>query len=88
MLMAGIWYAKQSNMQGQNQSNNEELSPEPKQQLVTLTTSPNSKCAEYHQRMPVIILPQHRDFWFQSSVEQLAPLFEAVDQDYIKVTAA
>jgi len=79
-LMAGIWYVKQSN--------NEELSPEPKQQLVTLTTAPNAKCAEYHQRMPVIILPQHRDFWFQSSADQLAPLFEAVDQQYIKVVAA
>ncbi|OUR75528.1 hypothetical protein A9Q75_17930 [Colwellia psychrerythraea] len=79
-LMAGIWYVKQSN--------NEELSPEPKQQLVTLTTAANAKCAEYHQRMPVIILPQYRDFWFQSSADQLAPLFEAVDQKYIKVVAA
>lgn len=79
-LMAGILYAKQSN--------NEELSPEPNQQLVTLTTAPNAKCAEYHQRMPVIILPKHRDFWFQSSADQLAPLFEAVDQQYIKVVAA
>jgi len=82
MLMAGIWYAKQ------NQSNNEELNSEPKQQLVTLTTAPNDKYAEYHQRMPVIVLPQYRDFWFHSPAEQLASLFEAVDQGYIKVTAA
>ncbi len=88
MLMAGIWYVKQSKRQDQSQSTNEELSSEPKQQLVTLTTAPNSKCAEYHQRMPVIVLPQYRDFWFQSSPQQLAPLFEAIDQDYIKVTAA
>jgi hypothetical protein len=38
--------------------------------------------------MPVIILPQYRDFWFQSSTEQLAPLFDAIDQRYIKVAAA
>ena len=79
-LMAGIWYAKQSN--------NEELNSEPKQQLVTLTTAPNDKCAEYHQRMPVIVLPQYRDFWLHSRAEQLAPLFDAIDQHYIKVAAA
>ncbi len=74
MLMAGIWYFNSS----ENQS----------QQLVTLTTSPNSKCAEYHQRMPVIVLPQYRDYWFQSSAEQLTPLFDAIDQRDIKVAAA
>lgn len=74
MLMAGIWYFNDN----ENQS----------RQLVTLTTTPNSKCAEYHQRMPVIVLPQYRDFWFQSSAQQLAPLFEAIDQRDIKVAAA
>jgi putative SOS response-associated peptidase YedK len=74
MLMAGIWYFNDS----ENQS----------RQLVTLTTTPNSKCAEYHQRMPVIVLPQYRDYWFQSSAQQLAPLFEAIDQRDIKVAAA
>ncbi|KGJ90327.1 SOS response-associated peptidase [Colwellia psychrerythraea] len=88
MLMAGIWYAQQSKRQGHSQSTNEELSSEPKQQLVTLTTAPNSKCAEYHQRMPVIVLPQYRDFWFYSPAEQLPPLFQAIDAGYIKVTAA
>ncbi len=74
MLMAGIWYFNFSENQPQ--------------QLVTLTTSPNSKCAEYHQRMPVIVLPQYRDYWFQSSAEQLTPLFDAIDQRDIKVAAA
>ena len=74
MLMAGIWYFNDN----ENQS----------RQLVTLTTTPNSKCAEYHQRMPVIVLPQYRDYWFQSSAQQLAPLFEAIDQGDIKVDAA
>ena len=74
MLMAGIWYFNSSENQPQ--------------QLVTLTTSPNSKCAEYHQRMPVIVLPQYRDYWFQSSAEQLTPLFDAIDQRDIKVAAA
>ncbi|WP_231731590.1 SOS response-associated peptidase [Colwellia sp. TT2012] len=73
-LMAGIYY--------------QHLSQKPSPQLLTLTTEPNAKCADYHQRMPVIILPQYRDFWFQSSAEQLAPLFLAIDESYIKVTAA
>lgn len=88
MLMAGIWYAMQSNRQDQSLSTNEKLSSEPRQQLVTLTTAPNSMCAEYHQRMPVIVLPKYRDFWFYTPAEQLPPLFEAIDAGYIKVTAA
>jgi hypothetical protein len=28
--------------------------------------------------MPVIVLPLYRDFWFQSSAEQLVQLFEVV----------
>lgn len=71
-LMAGIWY----------QTANETS------QLVTLTTTPNEKCAEYHKRMPVFVLPQNADYWFQSSVEQLSPLFEAIDESIIDIKAA
>ena len=55
--------------------------------LVTLTTAPNGKCSEYHKRMPVIILPENVGFWFQS-VEQLAPLFEAIDGNTIDIDAS
>ena len=102
LLMAGIWYSNQDESQieketpsknqisllGSSQLNKQKQSPKAKQQLVTLTTEPNVKCAEYHQRMPVIILPQYRDFWFQSPAEQLSPLFQAIDQSYVKITAA
>ncbi|WP_232771154.1 SOS response-associated peptidase [Colwellia sp. 75C3] len=102
LLMAGIWYSNQDERQiekvkqSENQisypdssgSNKQNSSPKAKQQLVTLTTEPNAKCAEYHLRMPVIILPQYRDFWFQSPAEQLSPLFQAIDQRFIKISAA
>lgn len=88
LLMAGIWYLNNSDNQSNSQGNKQGDSPETKQQLVTLTTIPNVKCGQYHQRMPVIILPQYRDFWFQAPAEQLVPLFQAVDQNYIKVTSA
>ncbi|WP_232299964.1 SOS response-associated peptidase [Colwellia sp. MT41] len=87
-LMAGIWYLNNSENQSNSQGDKQGNSPEAKRQLLTLTTAPNAKCADYHQRMPVIILPQYRDFWFQAPAEQLVPLFQAIDENYIKVTKA
>ena len=60
----------------------------PTPQLVTLTTTPNKKCGQYHKRMPVMVLPQNTEFWFQSPVEQLVPLFEAVDESIIDIVSA
>ncbi len=57
-------------------------------QLVTLTAASNEKCGVYHKRMPVIILPQNSELWFQSSVEQLVPLFDAIDGNTIDIKAA
>ena len=57
-------------------------------QLVTLTTAPNNKCAQYHKRMPVLILPEQMDYWFNSTPEQLSPLMNAVDEKLIKVASA
>jgi putative SOS response-associated peptidase YedK len=54
-------------------------------QLVTLTTSPNSKCAEYHKRMPVFVLPENIDYWFSARVEELSPLLKAIDEDIIDI---
>ena len=48
--------------------------------LVTLTTAPNFKCGQYHKRMPVMILPENVEFWFQSQSDQLLPLFKAIDE--------
>lgn len=60
----------------------------PTPQLVTLTTAPNEKCGQYHKRMPVIVLPQNSEFWFESPVEQLVPLFEAIDESIIDIVTA
>ena len=70
--MAGIWY------QAVNET----------PQIVTLTTSPNKKCSQYHKRMPVLILPQNAEYWFKSPVEQLSPMFEAIDESIIDIKAA
>ena len=70
--MAGIWY----------QTANE------KPKLVTLTTTPNGKCVQYHKRMPVIVLPQNADYWFKSQVEQLPSLFEAIDESHVDIRMA
>ena len=57
-------------------------------QLVTLTTSPNPLCALYHKRMPLIILPEHIDYWLKGAQEQLQPLLGAVDEHLIRVETA
>lgn len=54
-------------------------------QLVTLTTHPNPLCAKYHKRMPVLIRPEAVDYWFNSSVELLAPLLEPVETGAVAV---
>ncbi|NQY87425.1 MAG: SOS response-associated peptidase [Colwellia sp.] len=54
-------------------------------ELVTLTTAPNEKCAQYHKRMPVLILPEDKDYWFGSSIEQLVPLMNHVNEKFIDI---
>ena len=55
-------------------------------QLVTLTTRPNSKCAEYHRRMPVIINPEEVDYWFNSTVGNLQAQTEAVASEFVSIS--
>lgn len=57
-------------------------------QLVTLTTSPNEKCKLYHKRMPVLILPENINYWFNAATEHLPPVMQAVHNDMINVTKA
>jgi len=45
-------------------------------QLVTLTTTPNPKCATFHKRMPVLILPENIDYWFNANIDELPPLLK------------
>lgn len=57
-------------------------------ELVTLTTAPNTKCSKYHKRMPVLILPEHIDYWFSSDSEQVTPLLNHVSNEMIDVRKA
>ena len=54
-------------------------------QLVTLTTAANSRCADIHKRMPVIITPNNVDYWFNSDVKDLQPLIEPIASDLLSV---
>jgi len=56
-------------------------------ELVTFTIAPNEKCAAYHHRMPLFVLPEQIDYWFNSSVQELQPLLAPVDSELIKVQA-
>jgi putative SOS response-associated peptidase YedK len=83
--MAGVWYqAKKAESVKSSVVEQGAIST----QLVTLTTSPNEKCQQYHQRMPVFVLPQYRDFWFNAPSTKLSPLFNAIDQELIVVKRA
>ncbi|WP_448553993.1 SOS response-associated peptidase [Thalassotalea montiporae] len=56
--------------------------------LVTLTTSPNEKCSEIHKRMPVLIQPEHIDYWFNAQPNELDPLMDAISGDCILIQKA
>ncbi len=55
-------------------------------QLVTLTTRANSRCAEYHQRMPVIIKRDEMSYWFDSAADNLQVQTEAVSSELLSIT--
>lgn len=57
-------------------------------QLVTLTTSPNNTCAQYHHRMPVLLENQHVHDYLTVSPDLLNPLLVPVSDDYVVITAA
>jgi putative SOS response-associated peptidase YedK len=53
--------------------------------LVTLTTRANTLCAQYHHRMPVLILPEQADRWLLGSATDVAALLEPVGDELISV---
>ena len=57
-------------------------------ELVTLTTAANIKCSKYHKRMPVFILSEHTEHWFNSNSEQVAPLLAHVSDEMISIYKA
>lgn len=65
LLMAAIWYP--SAAEGGSR------------QIVTLTTAPNSPCAEYHSRMPLLIEPEELAIWLGDQ-SIIPPLLIAVSR--------
>ena len=57
-------------------------------ELVTLTTKPNNKCAQYHKRMPVLVFAKHKESWFDSSPHELDSLLQHVEDRVIHVERA
>ncbi|WP_052481032.1 SOS response-associated peptidase [Gilvimarinus agarilyticus] len=56
--------------------------------LVTLTTAPNQRLAEYHHRMPVFILPGEVDAYLKGTATDALPLCTAIDGDYFAIDKA
>ncbi len=67
LYMAGIYYLKEN---------------EPPE-LVTLTTTPNKKFAQIHNRMPALILTDCLEDWFSGSTDQAQQLLLPVPDNYI-----
>lgn len=63
MLMAGIYYP----------CHEQDKPP----QLVTLTTAPTEQCAEFHNRMPLLIPVDAVGYWFHSPPENLDVLLHS-----------
>ena len=55
------------------------------QQLVTLTTEPNDRCAEIHKRMPGLILPDDIDVWFGASKDKANSLLLPISSELIQI---
>lgn len=56
--------------------------------LVTLTTAPNTRLAEYHHRMPAFILPSEVDAYLTGNATDALALCRAIDGDYFNVEKA
>ena len=54
-------------------------------QVVTLTTQPNERCSPYHNRMPVFVLAENINYWFNSQANQLTPLLTALPNNEISI---
>ncbi len=62
--------------------------PDETAKLVTLTTHPNDKCLPYHRRMPMFILPENIQYWFQAANEQMSPLVLPIAPELITISKA
>ena len=54
-------------------------------ELVNLTTQPNNTCAQYHKRMPALILARDKDDWFNAPPQELPSLLKHIEDRVVKV---
>ena len=73
LYMAGIWYPARET--------------EPTPALVILTTQPGELCAQYHNRMPQLILPGEVKFWL-GSAQGLPELYRNDVDSYLTIDTA
>lgn len=55
-------------------------------ELVTMTTTPNATCAQYHKRMPVFVEDNQVDYWFEAEPDALTPLCEPLNENTISIS--
>jgi putative SOS response-associated peptidase YedK len=53
--------------------------------LVTLTTSPGKRCAEIHNRTPLLIDPENVSLWLNESAIELGPMLAENREDHIVI---
>ena len=58
---------------------------EEQEQLVTLTTEPNSKCAKYHHRMPVLISPKKVEQYIYGGYQSLGKMLMAIPSTLVSI---
>jgi len=56
--------------------------------VININRCTNKIFAEYIKRMPIIFLLQNVEYWFQSPVEQVAPVFESIGETMVDIKAA
>ncbi|RUO63548.1 SOS response-associated peptidase [Pseudidiomarina insulisalsae] len=56
--------------------------------LVTSTTAPTVRCAQYHDRMPLLIEHDALDYWMHADIEQLPALFHAFPDTALRINAS
>ncbi len=59
-----------------------------KTELVTLTTTANENCINYHRRMPFLVAPSEIGFFLNANSDQLKPLLNKAMPENIKVEQA
>ena len=83
LYMAAIYFEAVKTETAHSETLQSEMAELP--QLVTLTTEANSQCVNYHQRMPLLISPEHTHSWLYDDYSELGHLLKTEDNVLLKV---